>query len=410
VAQDLHGSDGATTTRRLKDMAAPRKPLAVLIAETPSGDDPTASADADGLFDAICHAPVTDNSLDTAIREATGWCAKDDHAAGDGALTAAQYARLAEARVLLVEDNDINQQVGRELLESAGVTTDVASDGQEALSVAERARPDVILMDVQMPVMDGYAATAALRRHPRLHKVPVIALTAHAMAGEREKCLNAGMDDYLSKPIEDTYLYRALLKWLPQPAPAPAGTARPARDDAGATVVTPHLDAARTARPTEVPADPSTHASGAGGERAAPAATGDLPAALPGIDVATGLRFVANKPDLYRRMASRFLDRYGDGTAELRQALDAGDLDTAHRWAHSLKNLAGTLGATSLHAAAQEVEQALREPDPADPPDPDLAPLDAALREVIHSLTQLGDDATAASPATAQAMGGHGGG
>jgi two-component system sensor histidine kinase/response regulator len=399
VYQDLVGADGMATMQRIRQMFNARPPLCVLLAGSESASDTHATALQSGV-DAICYQPVTNQSLDTALREAGGWAApKSLQPASEAELSDADRARLESARVLLVEDNDINQQVCKELLESVGVTADVAGDGQEALSVAEAEPPDVILMDVQMPVMDGYAATRALRRHATLADRPVVALTAHAMSGERDNCLTAGMDDYLSKPIEDIQLYRTLLNWLPA---QPEGMRGSGDGGARADAAPGHGEAAQTDpesegqdrganaavaanRPGEAPdRDPATGAADA----SASGAAAELPSALPGIDVTTGLRYVANKPELYKRTAERFFNRYSEGAAELHDLMAARDRDGAHRWAHSLKNLAGTLGASELRERAYEVERALADADDT-APQIDVDALDNELWRVIGSLADL---------------------
>lgn len=365
VQQDLIGSDGVTTLNRIDQLLGDTTPLRILLTAAESTAAGHATPAHRGV-DAVCYQPVTNQTLDTALREAGGWAPPKPAAAasGEAALSEADWARLARAHVLLVEDNEINQQVCKELLEMAGVRTDLAGDGLEALNLAEADPPEAILMDVQMPVMDGYGATDAIRRHPTLAQTPVIALTAHAMSGDAEACLKAGMDDYLSKPIADDQLYRTLLRWLPGEATTDVDVAHSATGSA-ATAETDEADAL----------------------------PGGLPASLPGVDVAQGLRYVANKPALYRRTAARFRARYADGADELQQLLDAGRTTEAHRWAHSLKNLAGTLGAEALRARAYEVERALApaaEPDSAGAAaQPDTAELTAELARVLDSLARL---------------------
>jgi two-component system sensor histidine kinase/response regulator len=385
VNQHLHGGDGVSTVQRLRGIYAPARPTAILVVGTESDDDARAEALQNGI-DGICHQPVTDSSLDSALGAALGLStAGADENDDQVAVSNADAARLKTARVLLVEDNEINQQVGQELLETLGVTAEIAADGRQAIAAAESRHPDVILMDVQMPVMDGRAATAALRDHPSLHDVPIVALTAHAMAGERERCLAAGMDDYLSKPIDDTELCRKLLKWLPE---AGANSDPAAGGEEAAT------KAEKAAETAETADAPVAHTA----ERVA---DGALPAQLPGLDVAGGLRYVANKPDLYRRMAGRFLDRYAAATEELRDYLENGEHEEAHRWAHSLKSLAGTLGAEALQTAARDVEQALAHQEEGGD-NPDLTALDEALRQDLASLQDLLDEAR---PDTATAAG-----
>jgi CheY-like chemotaxis protein len=125
---------------------------------------------------------------------------------------------LKGARILLVEDNRINREVAVELLSDEGIDVAVAGDGREALEILARERFDGVLMDCQMPVMDGFAATRALRERPELRELPVIAMTAGAMAGDRDKVLASGMNDYISKPIDVDEVLATLARWIARPA------------------------------------------------------------------------------------------------------------------------------------------------------------------------------------------------
>lgn len=269
-------------------------------------------------------------------------------------LSALDLARLRGCRVLLAEDNPINQEVGRELLADAGMHVTVVADGEDAVQAARTQVFDIVLMDVQMPRMDGYTAVGNLRADPVLADLPVIALTAHALDEARTRSLAAGMDDHLAKPFKPETLYTTLLAWLP-----------------------------------EIRTDDGTNAA----ERNAPdiSATGapDRLPNLPGLNVDTGLRHTAGKPHLYRRMAARFRDRYTDGTTELREHLTSGDLAGAERWIHSLKSLAGTLGATDVGRVSETIETALREGRSLDVAD--LDELDTALTTVLTAVNRLLD-------------------
>ena len=160
------------------------------------------------LFDACAMA------LDATPRENAGTDPREE--------TRLEYeGRLSGAQILLVEDNAINQEVAVEFLRGAGIDVTVAGDGRQALDLLSRQHFDGVLMDCQMPVMDGYAATRALRQRPQLTNLPVIAMTANAMAGDREKVLAAGMNDHISKPIDADELFASLAQWV-----RPAGVAK----------------------------------------------------------------------------------------------------------------------------------------------------------------------------------------
>ncbi|WP_052360298.1 response regulator [Solidesulfovibrio alcoholivorans] len=230
-------------------------------------------------------------------------------------------APLADTLLLLVEDNAINQQVAREILMRLGAAVDVAAHGREAVEMAGRALYDAVLMDVQMPVMDGLAATRAIRALPGGADVPIIALTAHALAEDRDRCLAAGMNDYLTKPIDPERLLAALGQWI---APAANGAA--------------------AAGVAEVSRDP------------APARTPPPP---PGIDAAKGLARLGGNAGLFCSVAAEFVRDYGQSAQELERRIRDGDAEGARRLAHTVKGVAGNIAADVLAAAARDVEAAL---------------------------------------------------
>jgi len=290
--------------------------------------------------------------------------------------TETDTARLQGRRVLLVEDNEVNRQVARELLEAVGLDVTEAADGAQALRQARAATFDVVLMDVQMPKVDGYTATGLIREQSGLTDLPILALTAHALPGEREKSLRAGMNEHLAKPLDPDALYRTLLNWMPA-EPAAGDAAAPPETSAKSLAAAPAHDAAPTAAPARAPT---------------PLQPGEsllLASSLPGIDLDAGLRAVAGREALYLRMAARFLARYAEGMAEVRAMLERGEIEAAEHWAHGLKGLAGTLGAEALSPAAAELERALKDRAPAPAVATQLDALDTPLSTVLDSLRRL---------------------
>jgi CheY-like chemotaxis protein/HPt (histidine-containing phosphotransfer) domain-containing protein len=260
-----------------------------------------------------------------------------------------QSALLSHVRVLLVEDHEINQELAIELLTQAGATVVVANNGQEACDYVACEAFDVVLMDCQMPVMDGYEATQHIRTMPQEKQIPIIAMTANAMQGDREKCLQVGMNDYLTKPIVKENLYSVIQRWVPPkqlPAPSPA----------------PSISLPLT-----------------------PATPGDLDAAtfapLRLFDTTLGLYYVNDNPVLYRKLLLRFLTQQADFSQQIEQAMVAGDLSTVLHLTHSLKGLSGTLGCKTLQTKAARLENILREQEDSD--------LDGALAEVVHTLAEV---------------------
>lgn len=227
--------------------------------------------------------------------------------------------RFAGARVLLVEDDEISRQIAGEILEKMGIETKPVADGAEAVRVAAAEPFDVVLMDIQLPILDGLAATREIRRlEGPAGKLPIIAMTAHAMAGDQEKSLAAGMNDHLVKPIDPEALRQALWRWIP-------AEKRVAGDAAT-------LQA-------EVPPD-------------APAAAA--------LEFETGLIYANDDAGLYRELLSTFCREYANARSAIREHLQTGRLSDAARMAHSIKGAAATLGAKAVSAVAASIEAELR--------------------------------------------------
>ncbi len=227
-------------------------------------------------------------------------------------------------RVLLVEDNEVNQQVATELLEGAGAVVSIANHGGEAVRIlteGEQPPPfDVVFMDLQMPEMDGFTATRLIRAQPRLQSLPILAMTAHALVEERQNCLDAGMNDHVTKPIDPDALLGTLLRWAkPRGATAEGAIARPPRA-----------------------VDEIT-----------------LPA-IAGVDVAGGIKRVAGNQRLYRNLLLQFAAKQAEAPAQIYAAIDSGDMKLAERVAHTVKGVAGNLGLGEVFSVAEKLERAIR--------------------------------------------------
>ena len=253
--------------------------------------------------------PVTPSSLVDACAAALG---RPSSAPGRGEQRHERrlplQAGLAGAHVLLVEDNAINQELACELLGRAGIVVTIAGDGREALAMLERERFDAVLMDCQMPVMDGYEATRELRRRPGLKDLPVIAMTANAMASDRQEALDAGMNDHVAKPIRVDELFATLAHWVRPAAPMRAAN--------------------------HAPAEP------------------------PDLDTRAGIAALMGDEALYRRLLSMFRQREVDFVERFVAAQGRGDFEAATRCAHDLKSVAGSLGMPALQRAATALEAA----------------------------------------------------
>ena len=267
------------------------------------------------------------------------------------------------ARILAVDDNEVNLQIARELLQEYGIQVDTAVDGEQALHLVRAEPYDLVLMDVQMPVMDGLAATRAIRQMPDRMGVPIVAMTANAMDQDRDECLAAGMNDFLPKPIDPDRLLTLVREWLPAL-------------QADSSSATPNATQARQASPAgDVPADalgahrpaslPQAGWAEPGAQEAHPHGPGiALQSAwqgIEGLNPAAGLRRVLGNADMYRRMLERFVQDHAQAPARIAQALKAGDLQAAGMVAHSLRGVAANISAAAVEQAARRLEAELRE-------------------------------------------------
>jgi two-component system sensor histidine kinase/response regulator len=248
--------------------------------------------------------------------------------------------RIVATRVLLAEDQALNRQIVAELLTPLGIDVDHAENGRQAVEILEAApagRHDLVLMDIQMPEMDGLTAARLLRAQPRFAALPIIALTAHTLSHERTETLASGMNDHLGKPFNPQRLYEILHRWLP----------------AAKRLTTPP--------PVATPAVPPTQLPG-----------------LPGFDFAGALHRCGGRGDSYRRWLRTFLAEDAGAVDDIDRLLAAGELDTARRQLHALKGRAGMLGMTYLYAAVSALEAEMRQGSAS-------APLLAAFRDAFVS-------------------------
>jgi two-component system sensor histidine kinase/response regulator len=320
----MPGMDGIEASRRIKAHAGLNKIPAIVLVTAYGREEIMQQADEVGL-EGFLLKPVNPSMLLDTIMQALG------KAQPEPSRLVRKYEQEAEvlegirgANVLLVEDNEINQQVAKEILEGAGLKITLANDGQEAVNAVKEHEYDAVLMDVQMPVMDGYTASREIRKDVRFRELPIIAMTANAMAGDREKSLEAGMNDHVAKPIDTNELFSTLAKWI-EPGDGKI-----------------QLDSAkdRLEEKAEREDDSMTE--------------------LPGISVAEGLKKVGGNEKFYQKLLLQFLDTNRDSANEIREALEKKDQSLAVRLAHTVKGVAGTLGAGELAQVAGELEKTLK--------------------------------------------------
>ena len=210
--------DGIETTRRINEITAPEHIPAVIMATAYSCDEVIIQAKEVGIK-TVLPKPLSPSSLQNVLSVVFGESEEDQERrlakAAKGRDPADLVAHLKGARVMLVEDNEVNQLVARKILKKAGLEVKVANNGQESLDILNSGETfDLVLMDIQMPVMDGLTATAEIRQNPKFADLPIVAMTAHAMAQDREKSLASGMNDHIVKPLDLTELFRCLAKWI----------------------------------------------------------------------------------------------------------------------------------------------------------------------------------------------------
>ena len=333
----MPGMDGFELARRVQALPLARPPeLAMVTAH--SREDALRHAQDIGILEVMSKPLTASHLFDCIIRLLTGNSLAPSLRGVQRPDDALGYQPLAGSLVLLAEDNPLNQQVASELLADAGVTVRIANNGREAVYLALNHNFDAILMDMQMPEMDGLEAARTLKAMPTWKPVPIIAMTANAMSADRERGIAAGMVDFVAKPIDPYLLFDALIRWLPIAKPNPNAMA-----DAEA-LLRQQLEPAAAPAETEYP---------------------ELQA-IAGLNFSAGLRRTMGRTSRYLELLRNFVEQQADATARIASEIAQGHHGAAERAAHTLKGLAGTIGASALQDAAQALETALhRAPDTA---------------------------------------------
>jgi len=360
----MPGMNGIEASKHIKNHKSLSKIPPIILVTAYGREEVIQQAEEVGL-EGFLLKPVSASMLFDTIMQAFGEAIPENsriskrHDQGTDALK-----HIQGAHVLLVEDNEINQQVAKEILEGAGLKVTLANDGQEAVNVIKQNKYDAVLMDVQMPVMDGYTATREIRNlKSKIRNVPIITMTAHAMAGDEDKSLQAGMNGHVTKPIDPHQLFSTLQKWI-----------KPGEKRV-------------QVRQADVPVEQTESDMAA-------LAEDELPESLSGFDLIDGLKRLQGNKKLYRKLLLSFATDYHAVANEIRQALDAEDFDQTHSLVHNLKGLAGNLAATDLQATAVNLEKIVKGAEKKAPTDDELnskfLELENALNQALESAQSLG--------------------
>jgi len=317
----MPGLDGIATSRRIKELELSLQPKIIMV--TAYGREEIMQQAGDVGLEGFLVKPVSRSLLFDATMQAFGRESVRTHETRIDKIGDMEALKdIRGARILLAEDNEINQQVAQEILEQAALVVEIANNGLEAVEMAEKNPYDVILMDIQMPEMGGYEATEQIRNlKSEIRKIPIIAMTAHAMSGDREKSIEAGLDDHVTKPIDPNQLFSALVKWI----------------EPGERELPAHLEDKIEEKPEERPLSD-----------------------MPGISAKEGLARVGGNTSLYKKILIKFYNDYSDATEQIKDALDKDDQELAQRLAHTVKGVAGNIGAKDLSGPAGELEAAIK--------------------------------------------------
>ncbi len=358
------GMDGLETARRIRELGLELPPTLMMVSAY-CREEMMKQAESAGI-ESVLVKPVHPSALFDATMQvlaARAGTAPEPQPRSrppqDADAPPAMLAAIRGSRVLVVEDNEINQMVAEEMLHQAGMQVEVAENGQAALHKVQAGYYDLVFMDMQMPVMDGVTATREIRKIGRLAHLPIVAMTANAMEQDRRLCLDAGMNDTLTKPVSPAALWAALLRWIP-PLEAARGDTAPL--------------------PT-------------------PASAGQPFGGIAGLDAARGLQVASGNRKLYRTILTRFVQGQAKVPAQIHEALATGDLPAAERLAHTLKGVCANIGAEHVRHLAASLEDALRTYEPPVVVQERLKALERAMARLVEAVAERLDEEGEAQPA-----------
>lgn len=427
--------DGIETSKVIRQSLSPHTPIILMTA---FGRDDSPMQTEEAGIDGFLTKPLVSLSLFNAVmgvfdREMVE-TAPDRETAPEE--TAAHRERVAGSAILVVEDNVANQQIARLVLERAGAAVTIAANGKEALSAVRNTPFDAVLMDIQMPEMNGYDATCAIRKDPKFRALPIIAMTALSMKGDEAKCLAAGMDDYVTKPINQAKLFETLANLIapqdkpPQEVAAPSETLAPGSlpeflppenealrkpptlseasgPDAPVQAGAQALQATAASATAEAAEAAEAAAGSQAPYRKATGEAGDSDIAipeLPGIDIQDPLAMLGIDMETFKEVLSLFLSHNAHTTEKLWEAFDGNDLTALSEIAHDIKGSSANIGATALAESAKRLEMAARGKDSQPPSRTMVKHLTTSLAQFLSSLESL-ESPQGAPPAQEQEEG-----
>jgi len=358
---EMPDMDGIEAARRIKQLNFLENSPAIIMLTT--YDNPQMQAEIKKIgLDALILKPVTPSLLLNSIMQVFG---KKGFELSSTILSDSfktDYEdQLQGIKVLLVEDNEINQEVAQEILQGVGMVVTIANNGKVATEMISNNKYDIVLMDVHMPVMNGYDATRVIRSDPSFKDLPIIAITANALKGEKEKCIQAGMNDYIAKPIDIALLYQMIQHWLTFDHKAK-------QNDESTSEISKLLSISEDLIEKDI-----------------------TMMKLEGIDIKSAVDRLGGNQKLYRKLLIKFHKNHQDDMKMIRLALDKGNLELAKSIIHTLKGTAGNIGANKVYAATTAFED-LSEDAQLNDIEPLLKKLERAIEQVFASIMLLSKD------------------
>ena len=350
----MPGMDGIETAKAIREL--PISPFPHMVMVTAYGrEEVLKEAALAGLEDVLIKPVSASTMFDTMVQVLGGKRDETEDEDQQETPLAQDLNSIKGSSILLVEDNEFNQQIANELLTDAGFKVDIAEDGQKSIEKLDKHLYDIVLMDMQMPIMDGVTATKEIRKDERFKNLPILAMTANVMEADVKRCREAGMQDHIGKPIDPDELFVKLLKWL-----------KPRKIEmVQETIATPVKET----------------------KKKKPRQQDDLPE-IPGLDTNLGLKRVMGKKTFYVDMLKKYIENQGQAPMQIHESLDDDDYGTAERLAHTAKGVSGNIGATELQGMAAALEKAIREKSPREEIGVLLETFGAAQGKLIAGLTE----------------------